>query len=156
MDTATSSIASLRGRTALISAPAVCENVPTLRRFALGVLATWGVAEDDRDSVALALSELAANACLHGRTTVVVHLFWQGGFLYLEVSDFGIAAPPPSPLLQKETEADEHGRGLAIVEAVAACTKTVAGPWGRRILAGFHLPSCAGSDAHHVAQAAAA
>jgi anti-sigma regulatory factor (Ser/Thr protein kinase) len=76
------------------------------------------------DDLILLASELAANATTHsasgqqdGRFTVRANLY-PGDYAWVEVIDQGGPWPPPAP-------GDEHGRGLAIVEAIAGD-----GNWG--------------------------
>jgi anti-sigma regulatory factor (Ser/Thr protein kinase) len=76
------------------------------------------------DDLILLASELAANATTHsrsgkpgGRFTVRANLY-PGDYAWVEVIDQGGPWTPPAP-------GDEHGRGLAIVEAIAGD-----GNWG--------------------------
>ena len=85
--------------------------VASARRFAAGVLESWGCPADD---VILAVGELASNAVLHARTPFAVTLRRAGHELTLEVADqnprLPIAAQPPPGALS--------GRGLMLVSAV--------------------------------------
>lgn len=68
------------------------------------------------DDLALVVSELAANAVLHARTSVTVAMSVDGDRVRVAVRD-------DSPLPPVRREADPHdarGRGMVIVEAVAA------------------------------------
>jgi serine/threonine-protein kinase RsbW len=76
------------------------------------------------DELILMASELAANAITHsrsgqpgGRFTVRANLY-PGDYAWIEVIDQGRPWTPPAP-------GDEHGRGLAIVAAIAGD-----GNWG--------------------------
>jgi anti-sigma regulatory factor (Ser/Thr protein kinase) len=94
------------------------------RRFVVRatVAAGW---EEHADDVALLTSELATNAVLHGQRPIAVTVEAGGHRLRVEVQDAAPALPmelDPSPEM-------EHGRGLAIVEALAD-------DWGAERVAG--------------------
>ncbi|MFF2134495.1 ATP-binding protein [Streptomyces sp. NPDC058193] len=92
-------------------------SVPLVRQFVRQALLDWAC-EADRDDVLLCVSELATNALVHGvppgrgfRVRLTC-----GSVLRIEVHDSGdghVREPvDPGPL-------DEHGRGLALVGALA-------------------------------------
>ncbi|MBQ0852878.1 ATP-binding protein [Streptomyces sp. BH-SS-21] len=60
--------------------------------------------------------ELVTNALRHGRGDVGVRLLFSTQQLRIEVRD----ASPDSPVLRNATPADESGRGLFIVQALAS------------------------------------
>ncbi|MER6434687.1 ATP-binding protein [Streptomyces sp900105245] len=92
----------------------------TARHEARLVLASWGLAEDQIYAMLLVISELVTNAVTHALPPVVLHLeaATDGcGRVQIHVSDGG---PQPSPAAwAARRPADEHGRGAAIVSALA-------------------------------------
>jgi anti-sigma regulatory factor (Ser/Thr protein kinase) len=94
------------------------------RRFAVRatVAAGW---EDHVDDVALLTNELATNAVLHGQRPIAVTVDAGIGRIRVEVKD----AAPALPMELDLGPEMEHGRGLAIVEAVAD-------EWGAERVAG--------------------
>ncbi|MFD4572326.1 ATP-binding protein [Streptomyces sp. NPDC058417] len=96
-------------------------SVGLARRRVREHLAAWGHGADDRaagDAV-LVVSELATNAVRHGppqerEFEVAVTALGDGACL-IEVSDGGRDTPRPRPV----TDADEHGRGLHLVQHLA-------------------------------------
>ena len=94
------------------------------RRFVVGATLAAGWV-DHVDDMALLASELATNAVLHGERPIAVTVEAGDGRLRVEVADAGDALPVE---LDVGPEKD-HGRGLAIVAAVAD-------HWGAERLAG--------------------
>ncbi|MFD0267498.1 ATP-binding protein [Streptomyces sp. NPDC127106] len=96
------------------------------RCLALHELHTWGVPAggDTSDAAALVLAELTANAVTHGRVPgrnfeLVVTL--TGDVLRIEVSDTRGERRPPAPgTVTAPAPLDDTGRGLLLVQAVAA------------------------------------
>ncbi len=89
-------------------------SVPAARRFAREVLAGWGWPEPD--DPLLCVSELATNALLHGVPPgrgLLLQLRCDGRVLRIEVHDSGAGVP------RIVDAADETGRGLRIVDALA-------------------------------------
>lgn len=80
-------------------------------------LAYWGLAEWDRAAdVSLCVSELATNALVHGVPPgrgFLLRMRWDGAVLRVEVHDSGAGVP------RIADEADEGGRGLFLVAALA-------------------------------------
>lgn len=94
------------------------------RRLAVVQLAAWGIpygcalAED----VELVVGELAANAVLHGRVPgrdFEIRLGYDGLRVRVEVSDARGDREPPEAADAVDPWSAEHGRGLALVRAVA-------------------------------------
>jgi anti-sigma regulatory factor (Ser/Thr protein kinase) len=90
------------------------------RRFVDDTLAEWACA-DASDVVALLASELVTNALLHARSEVDLRVSRTPDALLVEVVDH--SPVPPSPKHYRPEA--ETGRGLALIEALAAA-------WGVR------------------------
>jgi serine/threonine-protein kinase RsbW len=94
------------------------ESLAAARAAVRGALAQWGLA-GVADEVTLMASELVANACVHGVPPVTLRLALRegpaGSELACEVTDVGPGMPAPTTASQD----GEHGRGLAVVAALA-------------------------------------
>ncbi|WP_329389056.1 ATP-binding protein [Streptomyces sp. NBC_01351] len=99
----------------------VAAHVPQVRARVRTVLDGWRISVDESDSLLLALSELVGNVVRHvGAGRMRVALTSGGGWLRLEVADQGAGLPRlPSPRAEGDPEA-EAGRGLLIVQLLAA------------------------------------
>jgi anti-sigma regulatory factor (Ser/Thr protein kinase) len=93
------------------------------RAFASGVLRSWHLGEDLCDTGVLAVSELVANAAIHGRAPVRLRLRRTDRRLIVDVSD----GDDHLPRRRLAEETDEDGRGIGIVASLAAS-------WGSRQL----------------------
>jgi anti-sigma regulatory factor (Ser/Thr protein kinase) len=123
------------------TAPAYPEQAGELRRLAAARLEAWALADDDHDAALLITGELLANAVQHGRSSMTLTLALHARLLHISVSDHGperclrtagaTAEPPYDP--------DEHGRGLAIVTALAAWAEVVHDDTGRQVWAALSL-----------------
>jgi signal transduction histidine kinase len=80
------------------------------REFVLSVI---GGAEDAR--VALVVTELVANAVVHGHSQPRLRVGWDGHMVRLEVEDDG----PGRPTVQDLDPTTTSGRGLALVDRIA-------------------------------------
>ncbi|MEV6955061.1 ATP-binding protein [Streptomyces sp. NPDC051183] len=92
-------------------------SVRAARQFVGDVLAEWGVFER-RDDIRLCVSELAANAVLHGvplGREFLVRMVWEGQILWIEVRDSG----PGCPVVQRPGADVQGGRGLWLVTELA-------------------------------------
>ncbi|MGW0944224.1 ATP-binding protein [Streptomyces sp. NPDC002623] len=82
-------------------------------------LTEWKINGEAAFAAELVLSELVTNALRHARTPagreIGVRIAQYEGRLRVEVADANNARPQP----RKATAEDEHGRGLAMVEALA-------------------------------------
>ncbi|HEY6796466.1 MAG TPA: SpoIIE family protein phosphatase, partial [Kineosporiaceae bacterium] len=104
------------GRSASRSFPSTPAATPTARRFLLDVLDAWRV-DDLKDVAALAVSELVTNAVLHTAGEVRLNLRWFGkDQLWVGVTD----ESDRMPAVHQAADDDISGRGLAIVDQVAA------------------------------------
>ncbi|AZS73939.1 ATP-binding protein [Streptomyces lydicus] len=120
--------------------PHIPEAVSVVRRRVRTVLADWNLAPDLAEDALLVISELITNAVVHALPPAVLRLsrVVDGSHaLRVEVTDAGAAAADGRPVV--EPDADEHGRGLDIVTALAAeCgTRVHAGgiTWWAKLLA---------------------
>jgi anti-sigma regulatory factor (Ser/Thr protein kinase) len=103
--------------TAGVELPLSNEAAAQARRYVRDVLRTWQCADDLLYDILLVTSELVTNAVRHGGRRCHLHLEKTPEHLRIEVSDGSAVLPQP------REDADEGGRGLAIVDAVA-------GGWG--------------------------
>ncbi|MGV9351827.1 ATP-binding protein [Streptomyces spiralis] len=118
-------------RTAVVALPAEPASVSVARHWATDLLTQWGVSADDLDTAQLVISELAANTVRYGHAEMTIRLLQQTGWLYLCVRESG--APLTAHRLLIPQELAEHGRGLAIVEALAETIEVTRGPEGWRV-----------------------
>jgi anti-sigma regulatory factor (Ser/Thr protein kinase) len=81
------------------------------------------------DDALLLVSELVANAVAHGTGSVVVEIDLDVSRLRLEVHD----ESPDVPLPRVATPDDDTGRGLLIVDTLAAAWGTRATPVGKAV-----------------------
>ncbi|MEU8784123.1 ATP-binding protein [Streptomyces sp. NPDC048637] len=101
--------------------PHIPEAVAVVRRRVRTVLADWNLAPDLAEDALLVISELITNAVVHALPPAVLRLSRDvegSNALRVEVTDAGAAAAAGRPVV--EPDADEHGRGLDIVTALAA------------------------------------
>lgn len=103
--------------------PRALGSVAEARRWATACMETWALTDIDQDAVQLVVSELAANAVLHGlprlyeRDRIVLGACLGRGRLRITVHD-------PSPTLftwptGPAAAGSEHGRGLILVTSLA-------------------------------------
>ena len=124
---------------AAIDLPDDLSSVSEARRFVRAHLRDWGI-RAPLDDALLVVSELAANALTHARTSYRLRLSASTAALRIEVDDAGAGAPEPQPL----TETEEHGRGLHLVDALAASWGIeTADSGGKRVWAELALPTSA-------------
>ncbi|WP_406205135.1 ATP-binding protein [Streptomyces decoyicus] len=96
------------------------EAVGHARRIAQSVLDAWGIDDDAAHSVLLVVSELVTNAVEHAQPPLALHLYRENTGLRVWV---GLTDGGPSARAGAWTSScahDEHGRGLTIIEALAA------------------------------------
>lgn len=118
-------------RTAVVALPTEPASVSVARRWATALLTLWGVSADDLGTAQLVISELAANAVRYGHAEMTVRLLQQTNWLYMCVTDSG--APLEAHRLVVPQELTEHGRGLAIVEALSETIEVTREPEGWRV-----------------------
>lgn len=115
-----------RLRSVSITAPARPRSVGLLRRRACVLFSEWAMSVDEQSTAALVISELLTNAVQHGRDEMTLVVVRTGFALGITVVDHGEAAETAAG-----GDPDEHGRGLAIVTAVArdVCIDETATGW---------------------------
>ncbi|MFF5231637.1 SpoIIE family protein phosphatase [Dactylosporangium sp. NPDC000521] len=101
--------------------PAEERAVRTARQFVATTLRRWEAPSRVVDDLVLVVSELAANAVLHGRPPIQLRLRNGGTHVILELHDTATYLPRK----QRPTPDDEHGRGLQLVSSL--CDR-----WGTR------------------------
>ncbi|MEW1867388.1 ATP-binding protein [Streptomyces caelestis] len=116
-------------------------SVPLARRRAARLVAEWGQPEIAGD-VALVVSELMTNALLHGSVRgrlIRVRVTLGDRILRVEVSD-PRGERPPRPRPAGDDAADQFGRGLLLVGAVAARWGWEPRTVGKTVYAEWDLP----------------
>lgn len=88
------------------------EQIHAVRSFVGSAADTAGV---DPGTAVLAASELATNVVLHARTAFEVTVATEPGHLRVELTD----GSPVLPVVRWPGSGREHGRGMAIVDALA-------------------------------------
>ncbi|MFK0284234.1 ATP-binding protein [Streptomyces sp. NPDC090499] len=109
-----------------IAVPAAASSVRQARRVARAWCRYCRLPADLIDSVLLIVSEMCANAILHGGSDSIGVRAWLPSFgvLRIEVADY---TPSQPPTVQPPSADSENGRGLFLVDAVAA---EAGGSWG--------------------------
>lgn len=98
-----------------VTLPGTASSGPVARHFVEDMVTRWG-AEELVWAAALCVSELAANAALHARTSFTVRVSSTGaGAVRLEVED----GSPRAPVLRDYGTSATTGRGLQLVAALA-------------------------------------
>jgi anti-sigma regulatory factor (Ser/Thr protein kinase) len=120
---------------------------PAAARAAVtATLARWGLAGAAAD-VALMVSELITNACLHGAPPVTLRAALLpvpgGAELACAVTDTGKEMPAPVTAWPGA----EHGRGLAVVAALAGECGVTPGPPGKTVWFRLAIPAGARGQA---------
>nr|WP_308355465.1 MULTISPECIES: ATP-binding protein [Streptomyces] len=112
--------------------PPVAGAVSAVRRRVAALLADWSVCPEIVEDSLLVVSELVTNAIIHARPPAQLRLSWVQGdgdrTLRVEVTDAGPAFPGGES--RAGFDPDEHGRGEAIVHALAARHGTRVHPGG--------------------------
>lgn len=121
--------------TAGVDLPLRNEAAGQARRYVRDVLRSWQCANDLVHDVLLVTSELVSNAVRHGGRSCVLHVEKSLEQLRVEVSDGSSVLP------QQREDADEGGRGLAIIEAVAGSWGVTERDTGKTVWAQWTLPA---------------
>ncbi|WP_327251124.1 ATP-binding protein [Streptomyces sp. NBC_01244] len=108
--------------------------ISALRRRLVEALEAFGCTEDLIDTASLLATELLSNGLTHadtGSTPCAVHLdvYWNRYDLTIAVTD----ADPRLPVARTSGADEEHGRGLALVDALATCWGTIPLPNGKTV-----------------------
>ncbi|WP_425245100.1 ATP-binding protein [Streptomyces sp. NEAU-NA10] len=122
------------------------------RHLALNQLDAWGIPHgtDVSDAVAVIVAELTANAVTHGRVPgrdFELRLSLVPGSVRVEVSDTLTDPRPPGPAAVRNVgPLDEAGRGLFLVDALAARWEVVdrEPPPGKTVRAEVDVPGWLG------------
>ncbi|WP_274563628.1 ATP-binding protein [Streptomyces spiramyceticus] len=125
-------------RQARILVPGDPSAIAFARDHVLTHVRAWGVSLDEelRDAVKLVASELITNAVVHGGGFATVGLYLNDGRLLLVVHD----GNPAEPQRQYATGDDEAGRGLALVNFLAARSGWEPTARGKKMWAEFEVP----------------
>ncbi|MFD3480538.1 ATP-binding protein [Streptomyces sp. NPDC058695] len=109
------------------------------RAYVRDFLREWNVPESVVEVLALAVSEFASNALAHvDHDTVDVRVSVTEDEAVVSVTDRGLSG---LPTVSTETlPDDEHGRGLALVEALADRLEVLAHQQSTEVLAAVALP----------------
>ncbi|MGW2025255.1 ATP-binding protein [Streptomyces decoyicus] len=96
------------------------EAVGHARRIVQSVLNAWCIDDDAAHSVLLVVSELVTNAVEHAQPPLALHLRREktGLRVWVGITDGGPSARDGA--WTASCAPDEHGRGLAVIEALAA------------------------------------
>jgi anti-sigma regulatory factor (Ser/Thr protein kinase) len=92
--------------------------VAVARRFLRVTLHSWNVDDETADTAVLCLSELVTNAVIHSHAGCSVQVRLEENVLTTTVRDGGSA--DAATLAQLEDPLQVHGRGLKVVDALAA------------------------------------
>lgn len=127
----------------ILLAPATA-SVPVGRRFVTSVLHSWRQSElAEAGDVELITSELVGNAVRHGRREVTVLVGYDAGRLRVGVGDGSRQLPHA-----RQANADDvSGRGLLIVEALAAAVGVSHTVGGKRVWAEVDVPPAPPTEA---------
>lgn len=115
-------------RDAGLTLPSVPQSVAAVRRYAVTTCRARGY-QGDCDILALLISEVATNALIHGTGQVRVRVIDRGPRLRVEVSDDSDRLPTARAF----DGSAEGGRGLALVDALAAAWGSDLCPGGKTV-----------------------
>lgn len=108
--------------------------ISTVRRCVAETLESLDCTEQLIHTAELLATELLSNALQHADTngapsTVRLDAYWNGRDLTIAVTD----RDPRSPVARTADADEEHGRGLALVQALATCWGTRPCPDGKTV-----------------------
>lgn len=125
--------------------------VAAVRHDLQDILCRWKV-ESLLDDTRLILSEVLTNALVHAQSEVDIRLRRHGHGIRIEVQDNSPQPPVPRVITSEDSmiaEA-ESGRGLLIVDALAAAWGSTPAGWGKTIWIEMTLPGAVvPTDGHH-------
>ena len=110
-----------------ITLPPQPESAAVARRFARGMCGRAGVDPASCDMVVLLTSETVTNAIVHGHSDVRLTVTTSAGKVRVEAGDDNSR----HPVLQPPDEGALDGRGVALLEAVAASWGVTDGDYGK-------------------------
>ncbi|MGW1376707.1 ATP-binding protein [Streptomyces sp. NPDC002446] len=122
---------------AVLTLPSQEASVPASRHFAQEFLSCWGIDEDERDSAALIVDELASNAVQHGHALMTLLLDLHADELLITLTDSGATVQRTHG--HADLASDEHGRGTGIVEFLAQWTEVHDNDEGREVRVGMRV-----------------
>lgn len=128
--------------------PGTARAASDARRRVIATIRGWGLPADGDvlDSVVLVTSELVTNAVRHaGAEPIAIRIRLRGKVLRIDVQDFSSRLPQsrlPAP-------ADENGRGLLIVAALASRHGVQVTPTGKRCWAELPVPTASRTPVPH-------
>jgi anti-sigma regulatory factor (Ser/Thr protein kinase) len=101
------------------------------RRQVADQLRAWGLPLDETTQydIELLFSELITNAAKHTGAPCAVYLRWDGKRIRVEVTD----TDPQPPTVGEPDSEDETGRGLLLVQELAAAWGVEPDPAGKRV-----------------------
>ncbi|NEC43443.1 ATP-binding protein [Streptomyces sp. SID8016] len=113
------------------------EEVSIARRSVVERVRAWGfIDEETTETIRLIISELVSNAVVHGEGPVTITVLGRPSGLLIDVRDGNHEAPRTGSF---GTE-NEHGRGLALVDALAVRSGWEPLGRGKRVWAEVTLP----------------
>jgi anti-sigma regulatory factor (Ser/Thr protein kinase) len=115
----------------VLALPADAACVSAARHWSIAVLTLWGLGREDCGTAALVVGELTANAVRYGHRDMSILLLLRPQRLYVCVADSGVVSQDHRPVIPQDPA--EHGRGLALVEAVAEAAVAAREPEGWRV-----------------------
>ncbi len=110
--------------------------VPTARRFVIDYLSVLHVDDGVRGDAALVASELVTNALRHGPPPLLLDVAVTAATVRITVSDSSTVEPQLPPT---SSEA-ESGRGLALLDAIAAAWGSDSSATGKRVWCELRRP----------------
>ena len=101
------------------------------REFASKVLSDWAIQNEAANDLLLIISELVANAAVHGAPPIHLRLWIADGMVHGAVDDHGPGRPQfATSGVPHILDLREHGRGLTLVSAIASAV------WWKRLASG--------------------
>ncbi|MFF4391419.1 ATP-binding protein [Streptomyces sp. NPDC001552] len=115
-----------------LNLPRTPESAHAARHLVSSALDVWGLG-DFEDAAWLVVTELMANAAMHAHLDLVRVTVTCRGPRRVRIAVVDRSRRMPER--HKAADGDEHGRGLAIVEALSLAWDVDRLPWGKRVWA---------------------